>query len=82
MDPVGHNLSGTRHGALRRNAVALSIGVSCEHGGPLHGSSPLTAASYRQADAYLAQFADTGVEIAGPNCNKNPLHPSANLSNA
>lgn len=26
-------------------------------------------------DAYLAQFAGTGVEIAGLNCNGNPLHP-------
>ena len=26
-------------------------------------------------DAFLAQFAGTGVEIAGLNCNGNPLHP-------
>jgi len=26
-------------------------------------------------DAFLAQFAGTGVSIAGLNCNGNPLHP-------
>ncbi|MFC5930703.1 sugar phosphate isomerase/epimerase [Cryobacterium melibiosiphilum] len=33
-------------------------------------------ASPRAADAYLAQFAGTDVEIAGLNCNGNPLHPN------
>ena len=27
-------------------------------------------------DDYLGQFEDTGVEIAGLNCNGNPLHPN------
>lgn len=30
-------------------------------------------------DDYLAQFSGTGVEIAGLNCNGNPLHPRAEI---
>ena len=33
-------------------------------------------ASPAAAKAYLAKFEGTGVEIAGLNCNGNPLHPN------
>ena len=38
------------------------------------------AASPAAAKAYLARFEGTGVEIAGLNCNGNPLHPNAEIA--
>ncbi|MDO4252978.1 MAG: sugar phosphate isomerase/epimerase [Rothia sp. (in: high G+C Gram-positive bacteria)] len=46
---------------------------------PVHLPLDRLLAHPEQAQDYLAQFAEAGIEIAGLNCNGNPLHPNPEI---